>query len=340
MSFEGNTASDLLRVILRAFSSFCKDFSKRRLSAKEKAQGARCQDELERLFLWANAVSIHNGYLDETLSRSSALRSSVLLILVELGNTVCKDLFKSLAPDGDYAVDFQDQRKAVADLQRKALESLQEDSQNSVFAVIDPYDSETSETGLDDVLENITTFNDCLMDLSLALERPTTHFDKRHLGARVLEETFSVSQPALVYCRKIRDQFPRLPVYLVERLGNANLQRANLLRDKMELTQVHKEGSPVFDASCDKTIRQIADTMKLSVSLESMFRMGDNKRQPDADSETSSDAKLASFSTSTSLVNQDRPRVPPIPQQAETGRAFKCEYCAQTMKGMTRQQWK
>lgn len=249
MSFEGNTAGDLLRATLRAFSSFCTEFSKRRLSATEKAQGARCQDEFERLFLWANAVSIHNGYLDETLSRSSALRSSVLFIIVELGNTLCKDLFKSLAPNGDSAVDLENQRRDVVDLQRKALALLQEDPQNSLFGVIDSYDSETSETGLDDVLENIATFNDCLMDLSLALDRPMTRFDKKHSGARVLEETLGVSQPALVYCRNIRDRFPRLPVYLVERLGNANVQRANMLRDKMKLTQVPTEGSSVFDAS-------------------------------------------------------------------------------------------
>lgn len=340
MSFEGNTVGDLLRATLRAFSSFCKEFSKRRLSATEKAQGARCQDELERLFLWANAVCIHNGYLDETLSRSSALHSSVLLILLEMSNTVCKDLFKSAAPNGASAVDLEDQRRDVVDLQRKALASLQEDPQNSLFGVIDSYDSDTSETGLDDALENITTFNDCLMDLSLALDRPVTHFEKKHSGARVLEETFKVSQPALVYCRKIRDRFPRLPVYLVERLGNANLQRANMLRDKKKLTQVPRERSPVFDAPLlTKSIQQIADTTKSPVSQDSMSRMGDNQRQPDADFETSSEATFASFSTLT-LVNQGRPRVPPIPQQAENGRAFRCEYCAQTMKGMTRQQWK
>lgn len=91
---------------------------------------------------------------------------------------------------------------------------------------------------------------------------------------------------------------------------------------------------------CSKPIPQVAENTNLSVSKDSMFRMSDNQRQLDADFETSSEARLESLSTFTCSVDQGRPRVPPIPQQAENGRAFKCEYCAQTMKGMTRQQWK
>lgn len=341
MSFEVNAVSDLLNAILQIFSSFCKEFSTRKDSPTE-TQGARCQDELERLFLWATAVSTPKGYLDETLSRSSALRSSVLLILLELGNAVCNDLLKSLAPSGHFAVNFDAQRREVVSLQGKALALLQEGPQTAQAGGPDSYDDEHLEPGLDDVLDNITTFNDCLMDLSLALERPMIDRDENHLEASDPAETFKVSQPALVYCRKIRDRFPRLPVYLVERLGNANVQRANMLRGPKNLSRAADHDSRFVDSSSvSELIPQSTDLTRVSFSKDSKISRGEIQRQPEAKFGPSSEATFKSFSTSASVVDRSRPRVPPMPHQAEKGHTFKCEYCGQTMKDLiTRQQWK
>lgn len=237
MASKTVTSKDLFEVIFQGFSSFCKEISTLNPSAT-KQQESRCRDELERLFLWADGVSIQNGNLDKALSRSSALRSSVISILFELGNAVCNDLCKPIHTSGDFTVQFDEQQRKATDLlQRTAGASLQEYSQAPHLVGEATYGSESFQPDLDDVLDNIATFNGCLMDLSLALERPAFDITRTHLKTSDSAEPFNAPHAALPYCRKIRERFPKLPLYLVGRLGIANLHRANILREIKNLVQ-------------------------------------------------------------------------------------------------------
>lgn len=341
MSSGIGTSRELFEAIFRAFSSLCKELNSLNITAI-KQQQTKCQNELQRLFLWADGVSVQDGYLDEALLRSPDLRSSVLFIILELGNVVCYDLFESIGINGGSTVDIDEDRKNAVSLKLKVHASLQEDVQALHFDSADSSNSESFEPDLDDVLANITMLIDGLMDLSLALEGSMIDFDRKHLEARNPAEAFNVSLSALAYCQKIRDRFPRLPAYLVERLGNANLQRANMLRDIKNTTQAVDYGSGFFEESVfSESIPQVTDPTKLSFSKDFVFSKKDLQKQPHEDFSKSSEATFEILSTSTSMVNQGRFRVPPLPQQAENGNAFRCEYCAKTIKGLfTRRQWK
>lgn len=341
MSSEIGLFGDLFEAIFRVFSSFCKQLPMINSSAT-KQQQARCQNELERLFLWGDGFSILDGYLDEILSQSPALHSSVLLMLLNLGNAVCKDLFQLMDHNENFTINLDQEIKIAFNQLDKAHMTLQEGHATSHSGSPDLTDDECFQPELDDVLENITTITDCLMDLSLALERPMIELDETQLEASGPAETFNVAPPALVYCRKIRDRFPILPLYLVERLGTANLQRANMLREIKKRTQTADEDSQFVDESLfSESIPQVTEITTSSFAKDSTFSRSEMQRQSDAAHETSSEATFASFSTSTSAVNQGRPRVPPMPRQAENGNPFRCEYCAKTIKGMiTRKQWK
>lgn len=230
MSSRTDTCHDLFESIFQIFSFFREVVST--LNTTTNRQEIRCRNELERLYLWADEVRIQDGTLDETLSRSSTLRSSLILILLELGNAVCNDLFQSLRLDHDSAVKFDDQRRKATELMHTAHASVQNDPGASLFDDTDPSCSETFDPSLDDVLDSIAVFNDCLMDLSPALERPALD-----VSGPQFETSDLTAQESLLYCRKIRDRFPELPLYLVGRLGIANLQRTNRLRIIKRLRQ-------------------------------------------------------------------------------------------------------
>lgn len=341
MSSEIGASGDLFETIFQIFSSFCKELPTLNPSATRKQQ-IRCQEELERLFLWADSFSIQDGYLDNILSQSSALRSSVLLMLLDMGKTVCQDLFTCMGHNKDFNTKFDHERRSALNLLGRVHTALQQDDpKGSYFERAESYNGDDLEADLDDVLDNITTLNDCLMDLSLALEDPVIDPDQTHLETSDPAEPFNVSQPALVYCRKIRDRFPRLPLYLVERLGNANLQRANMLRQIRNHVQTTNESSHFVEESLfSKSIPQITDTTKSTITQDSIFSRDILRQKDDTDLETSSQASYASYSTSNSMY-QGRPRVPPLPEQAASGGAFECEYCAKTIDGVfTRRQWK
>ncbi|KAK3989643.1 hypothetical protein QBC44DRAFT_369941 [Cladorrhinum sp. PSN332] len=93
---------------------------------------------------------------------------------------------------------------------------------------LDPQTQEsTSDAG--EILDSVTTYIDCLMDLSDSLQNPVQDLLNGQLSA-LEPERFEVRPDADRYCRRIRDQYPLLPKYLVEHLGILNAERYFRLR--------------------------------------------------------------------------------------------------------------
>ncbi|KAJ5671376.1 hypothetical protein N7507_000503 [Penicillium longicatenatum] len=168
-------ASDLFKAILSLFTSIAQH------SAQMK-HSRRLRSELERFFLWGDALSISNGQLDEVLSKSSDLRQTVLSTLYELGSIIndsllraVSELIQSTKSEGSVESDLTDltQSDMARQLQKileKAAPVLVTPKDTANFERLS--DDESMRYDLDEVLEDIAIFVDCLMDLSLALESP------------------------------------------------------------------------------------------------------------------------------------------------------------------------
>ncbi|KPM36582.1 Serine/threonine-protein kinase hal4 [Neonectria ditissima] len=312
----------------------------RNLSANGDTQIAKkCQNEQERFFLWGQGLAVDSGKLDELLDTSTELRLRVLSLLFTLGNVVHRAMLRQQGSSpgklGKECSMLQNQLDATSTL----LEGFHQRTNDSdAFS-----DSETSEYDNEDLLDDLTTYVDCLMDLAPALEKPAMdNPDTMALSAN--PEVFCAANPqALIFCRKVRDRFKQLPKFLVERLGNANAGRSDKISALSARLEQQKEIPDDFSESLFSSSHpQVTDTTSSSQPSHSLFdKVGAIRKSSapgDAESDDGSEETFASFSTTISTVDYGRPRVPPIPN--DTG-SFLCPFCCTWISGVTeRKAWK
>ena len=188
------------------------------------------------------------------------------------------------------------------------------------------------------------------MDLTPALEFPAPDQDPELSATNV--ESFNVSSTlALNYCRKIRDRFATLDVQLVERLGEANALRT--LRNQQRLPvlsgenkedihiDIEPDSEPIFSDSDPRFTETTGSTFPSTRPSDSIFERPYHQRQDVDTVDTLSQATFASFSTSSSIRGQGRPRVPPLPVQPGSNKLFRCIACGeQLVAPKTRRAWK
>ncbi|KAM0348151.1 hypothetical protein HYE67_008037 [Fusarium culmorum] len=323
--------------------------------------------EVERLFLWGDGFSASSGQLDEILSKSSELRQSVLSSIYELGVTL-----KNTALRTCYTSD-SDTPKGL-DIPMRELRGLLEQTLILLYHSDDSDDKDAfSESGsstndLTECLEDISTYIDCLMDLSVALENPVFDLETVDATIPIFQnlETFNVSSSqALAFCRKIRDRFPKLEKWLVERLGEHNAHRASALTesrerrleieaiisemtkwslDEPEESVLHSEA--LFSDGQTKPTEathstNLSDPVFDKSNPDSLRRPTPIRRSTHIPASNASFATFASFSTKASAISDGRPRVPPLPEEALEGKPFSCLACHQQFAiKMSRKDWK
>ncbi|RSM07198.1 hypothetical protein CDV31_008751 [Fusarium ambrosium] len=135
-----------------------------RITSNEQLR--RLRSESERLFLWGDGVSAADGHLDKVLAPSSELYQAALSTLHELGKVANNDLAQAVAPPGP--TNPPTETRELQRLLREAGVIL-----NAPNATEDPdclSDDENGPCSLEDVLDDMATYIDCLMDLSPVLE--------------------------------------------------------------------------------------------------------------------------------------------------------------------------
>ena len=207
-------------------------------------------------------------------------------------------------------------------------------------------DSDISELDWTEALDDLTTYTDCLMDLTAALENPAIDIDLQGPEAPPKIETFNVSTTmALNYCRKLRDQFEGLDTSLVERFGETNAERSNRMHERLlKATQERNEQIPIPGApdspsatSFSKNTMDFTESTRSTALSDSLFDKDSGFR--DNASRSSFTSKSTSFSMA-SMRDLGRPHVPPLPEGAESGTSFECLTCGQQIKASTRSAWK
>ena len=351
-------AGSLFEAILNLYTAITQQ-------AARAKHSRRLHSELERFFLWGDCFSASDGRLDEVLSKSSELRHTVLSTLYELGKVVKDSLLRvfdvssrSEGPDGSAESVSTDHAQVAGELQRlleKTATVLDAPEATTDFESLS--DDGFRRYDLDEILNDIAVYIDCLMDLSLALESPVVdleHGDNSHQEV----ETFDVSSSrAAAFCRRIRDRFPNVPKFLIERLGETNAARVVQLealqervaeQEQVKVTSEPEESSyqiseQILSASQPRTTTT-SDPYWTQQS-DSIFEMPQlvplmSRKTVDPE-ESRSYATFASFSTSFSAISEGRRRVPPLPEEAADGRPFTCLACHQTLTGITsRAAWK
>ncbi|KAK3379615.1 hypothetical protein B0T24DRAFT_519888, partial [Lasiosphaeria ovina] len=215
--------------------------------------------ELRRFYLWGDGFDAGEGHLDEILVGSAELRANVLSLLFQLSRVLTTELgrlagVENLQADSWFAAELAEVKR----MQEKVNIVLQDPA--SFFDLPGDVESlsgsQASDMDDEDVLDDIAVYLDCLMDLCQALENPAVDLiDEQDVLAQEAELFAVSSQPAVNYCRKIRDQYPQLPKFLVERLGELNVVRvAHLLEQERLKLAAGLAGAATIQGTTQKSL--------------------------------------------------------------------------------------
>jgi hypothetical protein len=266
-----------------------------------------------------------------------------------------------------YKVD-QVARAAVADM----------NSHCSVVSSLDTgYDSDSdtdtesfaSDEDVDEIIEDMKAYMESLMDLSPSLDHPAMDTAIiEDLGTTLIDDLSGVSEPARPFVLIIRDRFPSLEIGLARKLGEANWQRRQRLREKLSSAPVMTENSSLDDdnsSSADTVVgrqhQNAPDTatqasiVRSSLSIPSTYQsittgskfsdpsIFDNQSiiAPRASRPFSYAESMTSFATSMADgLEYGQRRIPNMPDH-EYDASFQCHVCGDVLTRIRhRADWK
>ncbi len=284
-----------------------------------------------------------DGDLDEVLAHSKELNFRVLSLLLRLGTVVLQGLSRDSVPSSQVLTEQRDDLRTLLDTTETLLQEPEPDESARPYT---PSESDASEYEAMEILEEISIYVDCLLDLSPSLDNPAFDIQAETSDEPPTQskESYTVSsEEALIYCRKIRDRFEVLPKYLVERLAEANVLRAIALREMR--SQPTKHDAPINDNITESlfstTDHRVTETTKSTGPSSSVFsKVSFSGHVPVLEfDDNASEVTFASFSTAASAISLGRPRVPPIPEIQGDG--FNCPICFSCVTNVkTRKEWK
>jgi hypothetical protein len=109
-------------------------------------------------------------------------------------------------------------------------------------------DSDASDYSISDILEDISSYINCLMELVPSMERTFSQvLSKSQEKQQLPTPSFQVSESARTYVQNIFDKFPRADVKLIERLGEANWKRHTSLQLQTEDVSNYTKADPDED---------------------------------------------------------------------------------------------
>ncbi|KAF7553271.1 hypothetical protein G7Z17_g3746 [Cylindrodendrum hubeiense] len=187
-------------------------------------------------------------------------------------------------------------------------------------------------------LEDISTYIACLMDLSQAVEHPAMDlFDDPDEESQQEAELFDVSTPQALSYYKTEgdlDNNSMMDPPTESLFSSTNPRLTETTKSTMQ-TESSLGASPypsegVKGHLAPSAAGMIARSRKAAMKSPSSLDCDD----------TASVATFASYSTTASALSQGRPRIPPMPEGAETSDMFDCPACWRGLRGpMTRVQW-
>lgn len=194
----------------------------------------------------------------------------------------------------------------------------------------DSSSSSESSSSWDDILEDLATDVQCLIDLDQIIECPAPEAQKRGSGKGRMAPDW---EPHLSYSDKIANRFPDAAASLVDRLARANwerFQRTNAARE-MNIAAVKDEDQPATEAVVVTGAIQRAQSHAETVSKFNDSGLGDSVR---------TGSTYADTVMSYQAQGRDSVRIPPLPEGAKQGKPFDCVACSRQLIITNNAAWK
>jgi hypothetical protein len=179
------------------------------------------------------------------------------------------------------------------------------------------------EDSIDDIEADLTTYVQCLMDLEPMIKRPVRDIPLQEAAAA---PSLAEEKPAYqYYADLIRERFSKASPRLIDRLGLVSWdrykrvqmeRRANMNQEEAQAGIINDESATVFTKSA----------------------FHDSGIGTSVPAETSYAKSIASFVSSTSGGKHSH--IPPLPQDAKTGKPFICDACGKTVQITRTRDWR
>jgi hypothetical protein len=182
----------------------------------------------------------------------------------------------------------------------------------------DDSDSDYEGDCIEDIAADLKTYAECLMDLHTAYDDPVSDDEHDRPIDAIPGEIFS---PSRYYSDRIAIRFPNAEKYLVEKLGSENWKRFLHCQNQRNMN-IRGQQEPIMESTKEPTV------------VESKFH--------DSGLGSSAPATTLYAETVTSFYRDDGGcvRIPPLPEEAKTGKPFECVICNKTVQISRRAAWK
>lgn len=191
-------------------------------------------------------------------------------------------------------------------------------------------DSASDNEQTSDMVHELETHLQCLGELGSTLQQNLLHARKSRIrSAYPPVVPFHLSSPAAVYVSMIREKFRNAQDHLVHRLGEANWQRHQAVREQLKR-------SPIKD---DMAVDEDQDLLYSVFRPHTTFH--DSGIGTSVPAHTNQAPSHASFQSSKAEGEHGSVRVPPTPAAVKDGEPFQCPFCGQiVLKIKNRIDWK
>ena len=184
----------------------------------------------------------------------------------------------------------------------------------------DGTDAECDLTQLDpkDILEDLDTYTQCLVDLSPSLAFPAT--DRANPEEALVGMIVRSREPHQYHANLIGARFPEAAPEIVEHLGRCNLERyKRVSAERIANLQTPQLPGKVLD---EGTASHFQDS-GLGSSLPAQM-----------------DYAPSMTSYFSSSAGGDRPHLPALPEEAKRGTPFTCDACGEMIRVTNKRDWK
>jgi hypothetical protein len=210
-------------------------------------------------------------------------------------------------------------------------------------------DSESSSASneIEEIIEDLKRYNDCFLDLAPTLENPAKESDPDENACNLSEETQILAQ-ARPFVADIKYRYPSIDEEFARRLGEANWQRRERLRERLAaaLPEIIELENKAFDEQGTDlsgyleeavNISGLSETNKSSYSGPSSWAISSSGPQAQMKS-VFRRAPASMTSLATSIEDGDlgkaRRRIPKLPVDHEWGSVFRCTVCGDTLRNV------
>ena len=358
VSFDPHTiATDLYQCSRQLFLGILED--PEQASHHDFLHGIRHQ--MQRFSLWGSGFDAEKGGLDERLVGADRLKEVLLPLLGSLGETLVA-IAERLGKGRDLAglcSRVQHLKAHISDSTKRGLGG--NDSGDALLpeALLDELDSSNSDNssvdeviGLQELLQDIRSYNTCLFRLSSVLQEPAESIS---IDLGKSEEEIEVDRDMLAhtawpYISSVIKAYPLMNRELARRLGEANELRYTRLQSKRDKAAARDTGLTSESSSDDvaSTVRpsqgigQASSSLAQSEStapstrLSSVFNHARETTGRKMYAKSTIAASVTTFESGSGGKGAESSSrgIPKMPEDQPWGTPFRCSVCGETLSNV------